>query len=153
LVRLVPDDSRDTLLESDDEQKPTMTPKSSPGDEDQGNVNPDEFITESGDLHLLVDEVITSLLRLSVQIHKSSRKPKFAKSSIDKSCATGPDISHVRDFFPHLDTTGNIALAEKLGNANVQRRQWLWYRRRHRQKLSVDFSAAASDGMPPFGEW
>jgi hypothetical protein len=72
-VRLVPDDSRDTLG-SDDEQKPTMTPKSSPEYGDQANVNPDEFITEFRGLHLLVDEAISSLLRLSVQIHKSSTK-------------------------------------------------------------------------------
>jgi hypothetical protein len=91
-----------------------MTPKSSQEDGDQANVNPDEFITEFMGLHLLVDEAISSLLRLSVQIHKSSTKAKFVKSSVDKSYATGPDISHVRDLFPHLETTGNIVLAEKL---------------------------------------
>lgn len=129
-----------------------MTPESSPEDEVQANVN-FELITESKDLHLSVDEAITSLLRLSVQIHKSSRKAKFAKSSVDKDYAIDPDISHALDFFPHLDTTGNVALAERLGKANAQRRQWLWYRRRHREKLSVDFSGAAPNAMPPLGEW
>ncbi len=105
-------------------------------------------------MHLSINESITSLLRLSVHVHRSSRKAKFAKSSTDKHYAIGPDISHVRDFFPHLDTTGNLALAERLGKANAQRRQWLWYRRRHRQKLSVDLSGTgAQEGVPPLGEW
>ena len=151
-LHLLADDFSDKLR-SDEEQEPVMTPESSPEDEAQAKTNPDELITESRYLHLLVDEAITSLLRLSVQIHKSSRKAKFAKSSVDKRYATGPDINHARDFFPHLDTSGNVALAEMLGQANAQRRQWLWYRRRHRQKLSMDLSGAASGGMPPFGEW
>lgn len=69
---------------------------------------------------------------------KSSRRAKFAKSSIDENYSVGPDINHVRDFFPHA--AGNEPLLERLGKANAQRRQWLWYRRRHREKLSIDAS-------------
>lgn len=132
---------------SDDEREATL------GEEDLANANPDDLITESNDLHLSVNESITSLLRLSIQVHRSSRKAKFAKSSVHEDYTIGPDISHVRDFFPHLDTTGNISLSEKLGKANAQRRQWLSYRRRHREKLSVDLSGTVNEGMPPLNEW
>lgn len=71
-------------------------------------------------------------------VSKSSRRAKFAKSSIDENYSVGPDINHVRDFFPHA--ARNEPLLEKLGKANAQRRQWLWYRRRHREKLSMDAS-------------
>ncbi|KXX77505.1 Ankyrin-1 [Madurella mycetomatis] len=142
----------DTSSWSDDElgDASVLTPETGPEDGDyNGDLN--EVITESRDLHLLVNESITSLLRLSVQVHRSSRKAKFAKSSVDENYQTGPDISHVRHFFPRLDAAGNIALAERLGKANAQRRQWLWYRRRHSEKLSVDLSSAAYETMPLAG--
>ncbi len=154
-MHIVSDGSSDTSAWSDDEQEGILTPESGPegGASENANLDEDELITESKDLHLLVNESITSLLRLSVQVHSSSRKAKFAKSSINKNYAIGPDVSHVRDFFPHLDTTGDLALAERLGKANAQRRQWLWYRRRHREKLSVDLSGAADEPLSSPGNW
>jgi hypothetical protein len=128
--------------DDDDNQEGIWTPETGPSDESIGYIDPEEVITESRDLHLSVNESITSLLRLSVQIHRSSRINKFAKSSRDTNYEVSHDISHVKDFFPHLDTTHNEALATRLGKANAQRRQWLWYRRRHREKLSVDLSAS-----------
>ncbi|KAK0704394.1 hypothetical protein B0H67DRAFT_557217 [Lasiosphaeris hirsuta] len=107
----------------------------------------DDMMTESKDLQLSINESITGLLRLSVQVHKSSSKSKFAKSSLDQDYAVGPDISHVRDFFPHA--AANDALVERLGKANAQRRQWLGYRRRHREKLSVDFSGSGGEPLLP----
>ncbi|KAK3364662.1 ankyrin repeat-containing domain protein [Lasiosphaeria hispida] len=107
----------------------------------------DDIVTESKDLQLSINESITGLLRLSVQVHKSSSKSKFARSSLDQDYAVGPDISHVRDFFPHA--AANDALVERLGKANAQRRQWLGYRRRHREKLSVDLSGPGGERLPP----
>ncbi len=111
-------------------------------------IDPDEVITESRDLHLSVNESITSLLRLSIQVHKSSRKAKFARSSVDQEYSIEPDTNHVRDFFPFA--AGNEALITRLGKANAQRRQWLWYRRRHREKLSVDVSRLEEERPPVF---
>ncbi|KAI1169463.1 ankyrin repeat-containing domain protein [Nemania sp. FL0916] len=110
---------------------------SEPGSDENGSS--EETFFESQDLHLSIDESITSLLRLSALVSKSSRKAKFTKSSINGNYAVGPDISHIKDFFPHA--AENIVLIERLGKANAQRRQWLWYRQRHREKLSVDFSS------------
>ena len=154
-LHIAPDSTSDTSAWSDDEEEGISTSESGPeGDApDNANLDDDELITESKDLHLLVNESITTLLRLSVQVHSSTRKAKFAKSSINKNYAIGPDVSHVRDYFPHLEITGNLALAERLGKANAQRRKWLWYRRRHREKLSVDLSGATDDPRPPPGKW
>ncbi|KAI2638009.1 ankyrin repeat-containing domain protein [Hypomontagnella submonticulosa] len=116
---------------------------SSSDSEDERVLTPDsdglgEILSESKELYHSIEESITSLLRLSVLISKSSRKSKFARSSVDENYAVGPDVSHVRDFFPYA--AENIPLVERLGKSNAQRRQWLWYRRRHREKLSVDLS-------------
>lgn len=135
------DEFSDSEDESDDEIDRTLTPESGPSEDDS-------FTTESGELCLSINESITSLLRLSVQLHKSFRGAKFSKSSTEQDYPVDPDISHVRDFFPHAST--NDMLVEKLGKANAQRRQWLWYRRRHREKLSVDLSGSKEDRIPWF---
>ncbi|KAA6414043.1 MAG: hypothetical protein FRX48_02405 [Lasallia pustulata] len=127
---------------SDDDTDGNLTP------ENDHNEGDHDIITESRDLHLSINEPITSLLRLSVQLHKSSRKAKFAKSSANNDFPIEPDVSHVRDFFPYA--SGNGILVRRLGKANAQRRQWLWYRRRHREKLSVDFSGPVEERMPWF---
>lgn len=127
----------------DDEKE--STPTASEAGRESASDGFDGPVTESSDLQLSINESITSLLRLSVQVHKSSARSKFAKSSLHQNYAVGPDISHVRDFFPHA--AANDALVERLGKANAQRRQWLWYRRRHREKLSVDFSAQEEERL------
>jgi hypothetical protein len=103
-------------------------------------------VTESRDLCLSINESLSSLLRLSVQIHKCSRRAKFSHSSTFTNYEIGPDVHHVQDRFPAA--AGNKALCEKLAKANAQRRQWLWYRRRHRDKLSVDFSGPHQARVP-----
>ena len=45
---------------------------------------------------------------------------------------------YVRDKFPWA--AENQPLVQRLGKANAQRRQWLSYRRRHREKLGMDES-------------
>lgn len=94
-----------------------------------------ELQTESNQLYLIVIETITSLFRLSIFIRKSTRGSKFAKSSAEKNYETLPDILHVRDRFPFA--ASNPTLVERLGKANAQRRQWLSYKQRHRNKLGT----------------
>ncbi|MCJ1442626.1 MAG: hypothetical protein MMC23_003123 [Stictis urceolatum] len=48
------------------------------------------------------------------------------------------DVMYVRDKFPWA--AENQPLVQRLGKANAQRRQWLSYRRRHREKLGMDES-------------
>ncbi|RMZ79301.1 hypothetical protein DV737_g3445, partial [Chaetothyriales sp. CBS 132003] len=128
----------------DDESDLILTPDTVEDEDD-----PNELITESRDLHLSVNESITSLLRLSIQVHASSRKAKFARSSVDQVYSIAPDTNHARDFFPFASS--NEPLITKLGKANAQRRQWLQYRWRHREKLSVDLSGQKEEPIPGFG--
>ena len=91
--------------------------------------------TESELLYRSILEAITSLLKLSMFIRRSTRGNKFAKSSTAQKYETQYDIIHVRDRYPHA--AGNPVLIERLGKANAQRRQWLSYKKRHREKLAI----------------
>ncbi|KAL9072549.1 MAG: hypothetical protein Q9161_003561 [Pseudevernia consocians] len=91
--------------------------------------------TESHILHYSTLEAITSLLKLSMVIRKSARGNKFARSSAGQKYETQYDIIHIRDRYPHASE--NTFLIERLGKANAQRRQWLSYKRRHRDKMAV----------------
>ncbi len=92
--------------------------------------------TESQLLHRSALEAITSLLKLSMFIRKSTRANKFGKSSTAQKYETQYDILHVRDRYPFASE--NRILIERLGKANAQRRQWLSYKKRHREKLAVN---------------
>lgn len=94
--------------------------------------------TESQILYSSILESITSLLKLSMFIRKSTRGNKFARSSRAQKYQTQYDINHVRDRFPFASRWPH--LVDRLGKANAQRRQWLSYQRRHREKLAVPAS-------------
>lgn len=92
------------------------------------------LIRESTALYDSILESITSLFKLSMFIRKSARGNKFLRSSKEEKYETQFDISHVRDKFPH--GARHERLMEHLGKANARRRQWLLYRKRHREKLA-----------------
>ena len=82
-------------------------------------------------------------------IRNSARGNKFAKSSAEKKYETQPDILHVRDRFPFA--SHNPGLIERLGKANAQRRQWLSYKKRHREKLgTTSLSEEGKVGLQDF---
>lgn len=91
--------------------------------------------TESELLYRSVLEAITSLLKLSMFIRRSTRGNKFVKSSTAQKYETQYDIIHVRDRYPHA--AGKPVLIERLGMVNAQRRQRLSYKKRHREKLAI----------------
>lgn len=68
-------------------------------------------------------------------IRKSTRGKKFAESSRAQKYETQYDINHVRDRYPFASIWPH--LVERLGKANAQRRQWLSYQRRNREKKAV----------------
>ena len=67
-------------------------------------------------------------------IQKSTRRAKFGQSSKNGPYDAQAEISHIQQAFPR--TTRYPNLVQKLGKANAQRRQWLYYRKRHRERLS-----------------
>ena len=127
--KITADEFSDFELSSDDE---SSRPSSSIAkDEDE-----DTTITESSDLLLSANDSITGLMRLSIQIHRSSRKSKFARCLLEPEFNVAADKDHVRQLFPAA--AYNDSLVTKLAKANAQRRQWLIYRRQHVEKLGVD---------------
>ncbi|KAH0559171.1 hypothetical protein GP486_004295 [Trichoglossum hirsutum] len=130
---------------SDDEG--TLGEDDGEGDTTSNTVS--ERMTESNQLYLSIVEAITSLFKLSMFIRKSTRGNKFAKSSAEKKYDTHSDVLHVRDRFPFA--SNNLALIERLGKANAQRRQWLLYKKRHREKLAIaPDPPAGGPGGPPW---
>lgn len=99
------------------------------------SCGPSEPTTESHSLHHSILEAIASLLKLSMFIRKSARANKFARSSAAQKYETQYDIIHVRDRYPHASE--NTFLIDRLGKANAQRRQWLSYKKRHRDKMAL----------------
>ncbi|KFA76054.1 hypothetical protein S40288_00308 [Stachybotrys chartarum IBT 40288] len=114
-----PGEMLDLNYRGDEDSDVLLTPET-----DEGSQPIDEIFTESQDLYLLINESVTSLLRFSIQ-----------KSTI------------IQNFYPAA--AQNHALLERLAKANTQRRQWVWYRKRRREKLLVDFSRQ-KPGQVPF---
>ena len=123
-------------------------------DEDEEEEMSVSSIYESNELYSSIVDSITSLLKLTILIQKSTQKNKFLKSSTSKNYETQFDILHVQARFPFAFQ--NWSLIERLGKANAQRRQWLLYTKNHREKLGEkmdppknDISSTASNyGMP-----
>lgn len=113
----------------------------------------DQPTSESQILYSSVLESITSLLRLSMFIRKSTKGNKFAKSSRAQKYETQYDSNHIRDRFPFASKYP--LLVDRLGKANAQRRQWLSYQRRHREKLAaptaIDESSTSFNPEPAVG--
>ena len=82
-------------------------------------------------------------MRLSIQIHRSSRKGKFARCALDQNFELEADKNHVRELFP--SAVHNESLITKLARANAQRRQWLVYRRQHVERLGTDRISGDAD--------
>lgn len=126
--------------DSDEDSNPGSTKVrseiSTPEEEDP------RLVTECGQLAIMLNDLVGSLLRLSLIIQSSSRRGKFARSSREKPYDTKFDISHVLESFPFA--AKYQFLIERLGKANAQRRQWLAYRRNHRERLS-SFDGSAVD--------
>ena len=94
------------------------------------------IIHESSTLYDSIVESVTSLFKLSMFIRKSARRNKFSRSSREENYETQFDVLHVRDKFPY-GAARDPRLMDHLGKANARRRQWLLYRKRHREKLAV----------------
>ena len=121
------------LIDSDSDTESEISSLLSAGISTPEEDDP-RLVTESSELGMMLDEFVKSLLKLSLLIQRSSRRGKFTRSSREQPYDTRVDILHVQELFPHAADTKY--LTEKLGKANAQRRQWLSYRRRHRERLS-----------------
>ena len=124
--------------DSDEDSGSAFSSDPDPTETRSGIFTPEEedprLLTECSQLAIMLNDLIKSLLRLSLVIQRSSRRGKFVRSSRDKPYNTKFDVLHALESLPFA--AKNQVLIERLGKANAQRRQWLAYRRNHNERLS-----------------
>ena len=91
--------------------------------------------SELQQLFLAIVETITSLLKLSISIRRSTPRDRYARvASLKSPLDPSFDINHVYEKYPRLRS--KPWLVEKLGKAITRRRDYLRYRERHHEKLA-----------------
>ena len=97
-------------------------------------------LSEAQEIFESAKETITSLFRLSIIIRKASPRDRFAKALAARQNPFNEqfDISHVGHKFPLLEIKENQWLKERLGRAITQRRQFLRYAHKHRNKIGKE---------------
>lgn len=95
-----------------------------------------ESSDELSELHLSVDDSITSLFKVSMLVKKATKRDRYAKAASAKSdpFLAEFDMRHVADKYPKIRT--QPWLLERLGSAITQRRQFLRYCRDHKNRIA-----------------
>jgi hypothetical protein len=100
--------------------------------------------TEISELWLMVEEIITSLMKVSVLVRKSTKRNRFqhairaAAKVASPSVPTTWDVDHIRHKHPKLER--NRWLLDRVGEANTHRRQFLLYAQDHGRRVAFDQS-------------
>lgn len=100
------------------------------------SFTPDEIDDDIEILEIIADigDIIGCLLRLSISIRNPAPHDHFMSSKfIDTSHFEEYDVEHVKAKLSHVTPT----LANRLGKAISQRRQYFKYRETHHQKLAA----------------
>jgi len=96
--------------------------------------------SEISELWLMVEDIITSLLKVSVLVRQSSNRDRFdhavraAAKANASSMPTIWDIEHLRHKFPKLEE--KPWLIQRLGEIGTQRRTFLMYAQDHERRLA-----------------
>jgi hypothetical protein len=90
-------------------------------------------VSEIRELFLAIVGAITRLFKLSMVIRNPTPKDRYAKIAAIKPYDPSYDIGHVWEKFPVART--RPWLIERLGMANARRRDFLRYRKKHRERL------------------
>ncbi|EAA32617.3 hypothetical protein GE21DRAFT_6575 [Neurospora crassa] len=93
-----------------------------------------QTVTESGELCQSINDIITSLMRIAMQVDNSLLNSKFDRCRLEESDPVELEIMRVREKLPRVRR--NEPLARKLGRANAQRRKWLQSRRSRHDVIS-----------------
>jgi len=103
---------------------------------------------ELSELCGMTADIITSLLKVSMLIRQSTNRDRYAKAAAsgDPPFLRNIDIQRIGERFPKIKDQGRVVggngtdkhawLRERLGSANVQRRQYLRYIRDHHNRLA-----------------
>jgi hypothetical protein len=98
--------------------------------------------TEISELWLMVEEIMTNLMKVSVLVRKSTKRNRFqhairaAAKVASPSVPTTWDVDHIRHKHPKLER--NRWLLDRVGEANTQRRQFLLYAQDHGRRVAFD---------------
>jgi CRP-like cAMP-binding protein len=135
--RCDPDDvCDDDELEEEDQDYTEADDEDKNQEQEQGAFS---NLSEAEELFESIKEIIASLFRLAVIIRHSTTRDRFAKAlSVQAAFDRTYDILHVMHKFPKLDRDATRWLAQRLGNALTQRRQFLMYTREHRNRLEEE---------------
>ena len=102
--------------------------------------------SELQQLFLAIAETVTSLLKLSISIRRSTPRDRYARVASLSPLNPSFDINHVYEKYPRLRS--KPWLVEKLGRAITRRRDFLRYRERHHEKLA-DSNVLSAPKKPP----
>ncbi|OTB01993.1 hypothetical protein M426DRAFT_13984 [Hypoxylon sp. CI-4A] len=110
-----------------------------------GNINEIEVdghegirLDESKSIIDVISQCIRSLFKIGTLVRKASPRDRF-QQALQKSNSAFPasfDIDHVQHTYSKLSAPSAQRLAERMGNANAKRRQFITYCRDHNAKLS-----------------
>lgn len=105
----------------------------------KGHSESPESASEDDDrveLLACVSEGISALFKVSVIIRKATHRDRYARAAASDQSPFDPryDIAHVREKFQKIRNQEGSWLAERLGRANVRRRQFLRYCRNHKER-------------------
>lgn len=107
--------------------------------------------SEISELWLMVGDVITSLLKVSVLVRQSSSRDRFdhavraAAKADTSSTSMASDIENVRHKFPKLES--KQWLLQRLGEASKQRRSFLMYAQDYERRFAS--AKKESTSRPP----
>ena len=96
--------------------------------------------SEISELWLIVGDIITSLLKVSVLVRQSSSRNRFdhaVRAAAKANASSMPmtwDVEHVRHKFPKLE--GKQWLIQRLGKTGAQRRTFLMYAEEHERRIA-----------------
>jgi len=105
-------------------------------DSDTESSSPGGGQDELSELFLSTGDVLTSLFKVSMLVKKATTRDRYARAANakDKPYLVEFDIRHVADKYPKA--RDQPWLLERLGTAITQRRQFLRYRRNHKNRIA-----------------
>ncbi|KAI0381384.1 hypothetical protein F5Y04DRAFT_255358 [Hypomontagnella monticulosa] len=87
----------------------------------------------------VISQCIRSLFRIGILVRKKGQRDRFQQALQQPSLSflVSPDIDYVRHKYPKLRAPASEWLAERVGNANAKRRQYIKYCRDHKTRLGT----------------
>ncbi|KAI1456076.1 hypothetical protein F4805DRAFT_250128 [Annulohypoxylon moriforme] len=106
----------------------------------------------------VISQCLRSLFRIGMLIRKASPRDRFQQALKSTDCVFPAlfDVDHARHKYPKLCEPNAQTLAERIGNANAKRRQFIKYCRDHKSRLEFEEERSEKQSskattLPPIG--